>query len=178
MNLSVEVWKDIPGFEGRYAVSTMGRVKSLPRYVNCRWDNDKYVPEKILRATPKSNNSPYLTVPLGLGKNRNVHILVLETFIGSRPDGMETRHLNGNRNDNRLENLAWGTRQENIADRGTHGNNLPGERNPNSKLTESDVLKIRKLHTNGYSYSEIGKQFNITKTNVYYIVKRKSWAHI
>jgi len=52
---------------------------------------------------------------------RRVHHLVLETFVGPCPEGMETRHLNGDPSDNRLENLAWGSREDQISDQKKHG---------------------------------------------------------
>ncbi|MDE2095631.1 MAG: HNH endonuclease [Patescibacteria group bacterium] len=72
-----------------------------------------------------------------------VHRLVLEAFIGPCPPGMECRHLNGNRSDNRLENLCWGTRIENVEDKRKHGTILRGEMNPNAKLTADTVIQIR-----------------------------------
>lgn len=76
--------------------------------------------------------------------NRQVHQLVLEAFVGLCPDGMECRHLNGVRDDNRLENLCWGTRKENQNDKIVHGNSLKGERNPYAKLSNEDVVEIKK----------------------------------
>lgn len=58
----------------------------------------------------------------GKRTNRPVHQLVVLAFIGPRPEGMEVRHLNGIRSDNRLENLMYGTKKENMADRALHGN--------------------------------------------------------
>lgn len=59
-----------------------------------------------------------------------IHRLVLETFIGPAPEGLQTRHLDGNPRNNRLDNLCWGTPKENQADRALHGTDNKGERNP------------------------------------------------
>ena len=68
---------------------------------------------------------PYEVVRLydGTGSFQDwlVHVLVLSTFVGPRPDGMEVRHLDGNSLNNSLENLAWGTHKENTQDAFVHG---------------------------------------------------------
>lgn len=75
----------------------------------------------------RPGNIPYLIVALydGHGKRTEkfVHHVVLETFVGPRPEGMEARHLNGNHSDNRLRNLAWGTRAQNGQDKIEHSPN-------------------------------------------------------
>jgi len=102
-----ERWLPISGWEGRYEVSSWGRV----RRINCK---------------PKKNTvgaNGYDVVSLSReGKSYafTVHRLVLEAFVGPCPEGCETRHLNGNRADNRLENLKWGTAAQNSADRIRH----------------------------------------------------------
>lgn len=101
-----ETWAPVPG-GWAYEVSSAGRV----RRVNCD-------PKK-----PTVGAQGYDVVSLSRGGKsyaRTVHRLVLEAFRGERPRGQEARHLNGNRADNRLSNLAWGTPKENAADRITH----------------------------------------------------------
>jgi len=90
-----EEWLPITGLEG-YEVSNLGRVRS---------------PKKILKLYTRNK---YGHQRIGI-KNRRyeVHRLVLETFSGPCPEGMECMHLNGIADDNRVENLRWGTRSEN-----------------------------------------------------------------
>ena len=102
-----EYWRDIPGYEGRYLVSDQGQVRSL-------------LTNKILRAAVEATG--YVSVCLkdarGGQRTHLIHLLVLRAFVGPRPADQETRHLNGIRTDNRLvENLRYGTRVENRADR-------------------------------------------------------------
>ena len=105
-----EVWKDIPGYEGLYQVSNLGRVKSLERYK----PNKQCVPEKIKTLSKKSNG--YLFLQLykdNKAKNRYIHRLVAEAFV-ENPNGKETvNHINGNKHDNRAINLEWNTYTEN-----------------------------------------------------------------
>ena len=110
--------------------------------------------------------------------NRYVHRLVLETYIGPCPEGMESRHLNGNRLNNKIKNLVWGTRKQNGKDRAKHGTSK-GENNGRSKLTNKVVrLIIRMYQTGMYSQKQIGKRFNVDQTTIHYIVTQKTWKNI
>ncbi|SHJ57885.1 NUMOD4 motif-containing protein [Nocardiopsis flavescens] len=106
-----EVWKPVVGFPG-YEVSDRGRVRSFKRD-----------PEgELLKLHPGGRG--YLQLVLrrdGRSHSRLVHRVVLEAFAGPCPPGQETRHLNGDRFDNRRANLAWGTPAENRADAIRHG---------------------------------------------------------
>ena len=104
-----ELWKAIPGYEGQYEVSDQGRVKSYRRDKNGR----------ILR--PGRMPAGYLSVALGRNNSQCVHKLVLIAFVGAAPAKHECLHANGVPSDNRLENLRWGTRTENIKDAVKHG---------------------------------------------------------
>ena len=118
-----ELWKDILGYEGRYQVSNQGRVKSLSATVICFGPvKGQYTSKrkgKILR--PGRMPGGHLSVALGRGNSRCVHELVLIAFVGCPGKGQECRHINGEPSNNYLENLAWGTRRENILDAVGHG---------------------------------------------------------
>ena len=110
-----EEWRDILGFEGKYQVSNKGRVRSLPhpvRLVAHGKETTRVSPGKVLR--PAASFSGHLSVVLGRGNTRAVHRLVVETFLGPCPPGHETLHLNHTPSDNRIENLKYGTRSENM----------------------------------------------------------------
>lgn len=97
--------------------------------------------------------------------SKPVHRLVLETFIGPPPEGCVCRHLNGNRQDNRLSNLRWGTPSENAEDRRMHGTMPMGERSAASKLSDSDVAAI-KSYRGVKSAREVAIEFGITRSHV------------
>ena len=118
-----EVWKAVPGYEGRYEVSDQGRVRSLDRTVNqkSRWGTLYTSTRKGQLLRPGRMPGGHLSVVIGRGNSQCVHKLVLLAFVGPAPDKHECCHNNGNPADNRLENLRWGTRSENIKDAYAHG---------------------------------------------------------
>lgn len=112
-----ERWKDIPGYKGRYQVSDLGRVRSLDHQVRrvsrAGAEGTRLSPGRILR--PGAGYSGHVSVSLGKGNSKGVHALVLNAFVGPPSNGQEALHDNHMPGDNRLENLRWGTRGENIA---------------------------------------------------------------
>jgi len=165
-----EQWKDIVGFDGAYQVSDSGLVRSLPRKGRLK--------EKILKPDIQRGGYEQLLLSKdGEAKMFLVHRLVLEAFIGPAPVGMESRHLDGTRNNNHLSNLRWGTRVENMADKIRHGTmaRLFGEHNPQAKLCEDDVRKIRAMKG---TLQEVADQFGIHFGTVSQIKNRKRWNHI
>ena len=103
-----EIWKDVPGYEGLYEVSNLGRVKSLSRVVIRSDGHRQPVPGKILKNAVNSNG--YALVSLcntGNQKNYFIHTLVAIAFLNHKPDGYNivVDHINNNGLDNKVENL-------------------------------------------------------------------------
>jgi HNH endonuclease/NUMOD4 motif len=119
-----EVWRYVPGWFARYEVSNLGRVRSVTRVVKQLVSKKmiSYVKHgRILSAAPDGRG--YLKYGFrkdGAYYNYAAHQLVTAAFIGPMPEGMQVRHLNGNKEDNRLENLVYGTAKENSEDRERH----------------------------------------------------------
>ena len=103
---------------------------------------------------------------------------MLETFVGLRPPGKECRHLDGNKTNNRITNLAWGTGVENQHDRILHGTMMQGEEHHRAKLTNDDVLEIRRRAANGESHRVIAEDFPVIMDTISQIAKRRKWKHI
>lgn len=109
-----EQWLPVPGYEGYYSVSNLGRVRSDKRTMMDKNGHARKIPEVIL--TPEKRSSGHLVVCLWKNHERTkryVHHIVLETFTGGDPAGMQACHWNDDPGDNRLENLRWGTSPEN-----------------------------------------------------------------
>lgn len=118
-----EQWRPIPSHLG-YEVSDLGRIRSCWRVGGSHTRGRQMGPTwRVL--SPATLTSGHLHVSLLCGdgdrRSRRVHSLVAEAFIGPRPEGSVIRHLNGDPQDNRPENLRWGTVSENMFDRVRHG---------------------------------------------------------
>lgn len=172
---TIEEWRPVVGYEGLYEVSDHGRVRSIDRLVRC---NNGWRRTGIRYFTPSSSgkNKKYKRVLLRHpDRQRTVHRLVLEAFVGSCPEGCEVRHLDGDPGNNKLDNLAWGTKAENEADKVKHGTLLLGTANPASKLTEADVLAIR---ASKKKQVELAKLYGVSQPVISAIRLRKIWKHL
>lgn len=107
-----------------------------------------------------------------------VHRIVCETFHGPPPSGdHEVRHLNGVRTDCRKENLAWGTRSENVQDAIAHGTAAVGERNGRAKLTQKQADKIRQMYDLGHSQRALAAIYHVSRRAIQKIVQNRSYPH-
>ena len=115
----MERWIPVPNQNG-YEVSSLGRVRSVDRTVPHPRSGQLTLRGRVLRANIAGNHRGYPTVHLGQNNTKTVHSLVALAFLGP-PEGRQVRHLNGDPHDNRLENLAYGTVEDNMADMVRHG---------------------------------------------------------
>ena len=167
-----EAWKTIDGYGGRYAVSSMGRVRSC-----C----NKQV-HIISQSTelPTSRKSVLLWYE-GKGLRRRVHRLVLEAFVGPCPAGLEACHNDGNASNNNLDNLRWDTHISNCVDRKRHGKErgcfVKGMLPPTTKLTPDEVRAIRRIGRT-QRLKEIARTFGIGTSQVSNILLGHCWPNI
>jgi hypothetical protein len=107
-----------------------------------------------------------------------LHHLVGEAFHGRCPEGMEWRHLDGNRANNAENNLEPGTRAQNMQDKVLHGTAPRGERHPAAKLTNDAVLKMREARVGGASITQLSQLFGVSRMTCSRVVNRRLWSHI
>lgn len=144
-------------------------------------EGDVYGPRGKLKAFHNSGGYERVSITRdGVQHNAAVHRLVIEAFVGPRPSPMhEVAHGDGDRRNNRADNLRWVTRQGNVDDRHTHGTTACGESSGAAVLTAETVREIRTLHAaSGSSYAELSRVYGTSYQNIMSIVKRRTWKHI
>lgn len=147
-----EEWRPIVGYEDRYEISSLGRVRTLPRILS-----------------PSCGSHGYPAVSLSKNKKsqkHSVHVLVLEAFVGPRPSGHQVLHKNGDRTDSKLENLRWGTPAENTQDRYRHGTVFFGDEHWNTKVSDADVARIREAIAFGAVQEDLVDVYGVCRATI------------
>jgi len=161
-----EVWLPVEDYADLYEVSNFGNVRSRNgrllkpaahrgyRHVCLYRDNDG-------------------------GRTRYVHVLVLRAFCGAPPfPGFEVCHNDGDRANNALTNLRWGSRQDNTDDRIRHGRQQRGTRVRTTRLTEAEVLKMREACRRGQSTRSLAREYGISNSAAWSAIVGASWKHL
>jgi hypothetical protein len=107
-----------------------------------------------------------------------MHRLIYKMAHGEIPSTVIVRHLCGNRKCVRLTHLAAGTREDNAADMVMHGTVMRGEKNPQARLRETDVIDIRRRRAAGEKLHDIAADYDITFQTVHDIAARRRWRHV
>lgn len=159
--MSAEVWLPVP-FDQRYDVSDQGRVRSW----TYRGNRANRRLESPVELKPYPDGRSYLQVDFA-GKTYRVHVLVMLAFVGSRPDGFEVCHRDGNTKNNCLENLRYDTPSGNSSDKSFSA--------PLRKLTAEESMEIRRRLRAGSSMSELAREFVISTHSVRDIRDCRTW---
>ena len=173
MQETIERWRELPGFEGKYSVSDLGNIRIEFRSHNIhpgtilRVHRDR---DGIVRCKLNDGTKSYF---------KGVHRLVAEAFIGPIPNGMQINHKNGIKDDNRPTNLEIVTPKENV----WHGievlgRSRSGQANPAAKINEADVVEIREAIKNKVSPAQLAKSFGITREMVRNIATGRAWTNV
>lgn len=160
--------KTIPGFPN-YAITKTGKI----------WSRKT---KKFLKPYNNGSSSKYKKILLNNSVKKYIHRLVLETFIGPCPKGMECCHNDGNPENNNLNNLRWDTHSSNNKDAVRHGTWkntwMKGENHPQAKLTFDDVKEIRKLYQDKIlSQTNLAKNYGVTQATISRIVLNQTWNY-
>lgn len=170
-----ELWKDIPGYEGKYQVSNKGRIKSLARTVKSKNQYGEFewqTKERIL-SPGKRDSCGHLSVVLHdhNRKSYSIHQLVMQAFLGEPPEGMEVCHNNCDSSDNRIENLRYDTRSENMTDIYKNGKGK-------SPLTKNDIEAIKFGLVCGMTCCELGLMYGVCHQTISKIKRGEHFSWI
>lgn len=179
-----EVWKPIPGYEGHYEVSNMGRVRGLDRtrrMVSKKGMEHTAFVKGVTIQPHFDSRGCYQIVGLnkdGKHKTRLVHRLVAETFIPNPDNLPEVNHIDENKINNAVSNLEWCDHLYN----NRYGSKLTasqGEKNAMNKFTEETVRAIRTEYDpskQGGTLTELSRKYGVSVPHVRSIVTRKRWG--
>lgn len=175
-----EQWKPVEGHEESYEVSDRGRVRSLDREV--LYSDGRRARRRGRVLKPRSDSSGYYQVGLYRdGKERMalVHHLVAAAYIGPRPEGYEVNHIDGDRTNNRAENLEYVTPDENRQHAIENGlAQFDYESHPLVKLTERDVRSILAEAAAGTPRHELAHRYGVNASTISKIALGKRWPHV
>jgi predicted XRE-type DNA-binding protein len=176
----MEQWRKIDGYD-YYFVSNLGNVKSESRFITKKDGTKKPVKGIIMK--PKKSKCGYYRVGLvdqfGNQKFLSIHRLVLITFHGLHESKNQVNHINGDKSDNRLENLEWVSCSEN--QKHAHSIGLKcqkGENHAQARLTSKDVIEIRNLINQGIKQRIIAEKYGVKRSYISEIKIRRRWNHI
>jgi hypothetical protein len=177
-----EVWIPVAGYERHYEVSSLGRVRSLPRLIRTSRGHG-VVLYKGRMLSPYQEPGRYAVVQLsacGRARTKYVHLLVAAAFVPN-PNGKPTvNHRNGIKGDNRADNLEWATQSEN--NQHAHDTGLArsprGELHRSAKVTAADIPVIRARIAAGESYRTIAADYGVRYQSIQAIRSGRSWSHI
>lgn len=176
-------YRDIEGFPG-YRVGDDGSVWSCLKIMGLGyWGGSRRVIGDTWKRIKdcQSGYAGYRKVHLyrdGRAHQITVHLLVLTAFSGPCPDGMEACHDDGNPSNNRLGNLRWDTRSNNHADKIRHGTHDRGEANTRAKLTDAQVVELRREYALGeVTQKELAGRHNMTRQAISDVLSGRRYGH-
>lgn len=162
------------------------RVLPIPGFPQYKVDEEGnvYGPTKTEPMKQTANHGGYFRVTLRKdceSFTRSVHVLVLLAFVGPRPDRFLGCHNDGDKANNRLSNLRWGSPEENEKDKTAHGTKAIGRRNGAVRLTVEQVSEIRIAKASGnrvWGCKALARKFGVDRATVSDVADRLNWKHI
>ena len=166
-----ERWKEIPGYEGLYEVSTCGQVRSIR-------DNKNTYNGKILSPRIKSGYHVFTISKNSKPRTFKAARIVATTFLPNPENKATVNHKNGIKNDDRLENLEWASVSENTQHAYDMGlaRALRGEKQRSCRLKENQVVTAKRLLNLGYHFRDIAAMYNVSPTTIADIKYERTWS--
>lgn len=178
-----EKWKDIKGYEGAYQISSLGKVKSLSRTARIGYNFFRKMIEKILKAS--IDGAGYYQIRLSINrtvKSYRIHRLIAEHFILNPRMNVCINHKDGNKLNNKIDNLEWCTYSENMIHSLEKGLRKPptNESHGMAKLNRFQVQRIRLIKEimPKITKKALGKLFNMSEGGISGILGYKVWKKI
>lgn len=173
--MSDETWKPIPGYEGRYEVSDMGRVRSLDRDVTYKDGRRGRRKGQCLRGSYHKSHG-YVVISLDSTDKRVLHRLVADAFLPETQFKETVNHINGDKLDNRACNLEWATYERNNDHARSTGLNSQHGMNCNLSRFSDHTIKAAKnvAQRFGLNSQEIADLFEMSETHARYILQGKT----
>lgn len=182
-----EIWKDIPGYEGMYQASSVGRFRSLDREYKHNTPKGRQIRKgKILKQQHEGNG--YLQVAIQIPKSKftsyqkrlSAHRLIAKTFVPNPLNKPFVNHKDGVKDNNKYMNLEWCTRSENAKHSFKIGlQSNVGIKHPCHILIEEQVMEIRKKYIPKiYTSYRLAEEYGVSRVTINDLINRKTWSHI
>ena len=177
-----EEWRDIPEYKGKYQVSNHGKVRSLARDVPRKNGCRHRIQSRIKRLSKTRRGYILVTLNANSGlKTYRVHVLVMAVFVGPRPNGYEINHKDGNKENNRLDNLEYLTQAANwrhAIDVLKRPAFVPLENHCHAKYTIKQILRGYELVKAGMTYTGAAKLVDMNMAVLHDVCRGRSWKEL
>lgn len=183
-----EEWKPCPGYHGYYEVSNLGRVKTAAIFIrhDGNWAEEGGYVKKLKIRNQQTNRYGYKTIKLcklGNCTQARVHRLVAQAFIPGGSPTHQVNHIDGDKTNNRVDNLEWVSAKENMEHAWRTGlvnsDHTVGSKHHNALLDEAKVVKIRQLYQKGgITHQELADMYGVKIGTIKDLLSFRTWKHI
>lgn len=167
--MNMEIWRPVDGLEHSHEVSSLGRIRTVARYVEYYHSTHGTTVVRRLKSKPvtmRKDRDGYIIANLSLEKAKTVtvkvHRVVAQAFVDNTAGKTQVNHIDGDKTNNRVENLEWVTNYENRIHALETGLHASGSRSPHARMTEAQILVIKERIAAGDRNVDIAKDFGVS----------------